>query len=65
VIVCLCRGVSDRAVHEAVASGACSLRELAAACRGAGTDCGSCRRMLAALLDGSRGGVRSALEPIS
>jgi len=65
VIVCLCRGVSDRAVHEALAAGACSLRELAAACRGAGTDCGSCRRMLTALLDGSRTGVRSALEPIS
>ena len=65
MIVCLCRGVSEGAVHEALASGACSLPELAAACRGAGTDCGTCRRTLAALLEASRAGVRSALVPIS
>jgi bacterioferritin-associated ferredoxin len=65
MIVCLCRGVSERAVHEALACGASSLPELAAACRGAGTDCGSCRRMLAALLDAARPAVESALESIA
>jgi bacterioferritin-associated ferredoxin len=65
VIVCLCRGVSDRAVHEALACGASSLPDLAAACRGAGTDCGGCRRMLAALLEASRPGVHSTLERIA
>jgi len=61
VIVCLCRGVSDGALHDAVAAGAASLPELATACRGAGTDCGSCRWMLAALLDAAEPGVRCAL----
>jgi len=61
VIVCLCRGVSDGALHDAMAAGAASLPELATACRGAGTDCGSCRWMLAALLDAAGSGVRCAL----
>jgi bacterioferritin-associated ferredoxin len=61
VIVCLCRGVSDGALHEAVAAGADSLPKLARACRGAGTDCGSCEWMLAALLDAAGPGVRCAL----
>ena len=60
MIVCLCRGVSDGALHEAVAAGAGSLPELAMACRGAGTDCGSCQWMLAALLDAAGSGVRCA-----
>jgi len=53
--------VSDGALHDAVAAGAASLPELATACRGAGTDCGSCRWMLAALLDAAEPGVRCAL----
>jgi LSD1 subclass zinc finger protein len=61
VIVCLCRGVSDGTLHDAVAAGAASLPELAMACRGAGTDCGSCRWMLTALLDAADSGVRCAL----
>lgn len=61
MIVCLCRGVSDGALHDAMAAGAASLPELATACRGAGTDCGSCRWMLAALLDAAEPGVRCAL----
>jgi bacterioferritin-associated ferredoxin len=60
VIVCLCRGVSDGALHDAVAAGAGSLPELARACRGAGTDCGSCQWFLAALLDAADPGVRCA-----
>jgi bacterioferritin-associated ferredoxin len=65
VIVCLCRGVSDGALHDAVAAGAGSLPELAMACRGAGTDCGSCQWMLAALLDAEGPGVRCALASSS
>jgi bacterioferritin-associated ferredoxin len=63
VIVCLCRGVSERVVHEAVASGAGTLPEIAAACRGAGMDCGTCQGALAALLAASRRGVACALTP--
>jgi bacterioferritin-associated ferredoxin len=41
VIICQCRVVSDREVHEAVSDGA---RTVAAVCRqtGAGRDCASC-----------------------
>ena len=65
MIVCLCRGVSEGAVHEAMAAGACSMPELSAACRGAGTDCGACYRMLAAMLAARQPGVRCAVEPVS
>jgi bacterioferritin-associated ferredoxin len=65
VIVCLCRGVSESALHDAVAAGAGSLPELAMACRGAGTDCGSCQWLLAALLDATDSGVRCALASAS
>lgn len=65
MIVCLCRGVSEHAVNEALAAGASTLPELTALCRGAGGDCGACRAMLASLLAAARPGVRCALEPIS
>lgn len=61
MIVCLCRGVSEGALHDAVTAGAGSLPELAMACRGAGTDCGSCQWLLAALLDAADSGVRCGL----
>ena len=46
MIVCLCRGVSDREIRAAVAQGACSAEAVAASC-GAGADCGSCMLWLA------------------
>lgn len=39
--VCLCRGVTERALREAVAQGACSIPELARRL-GLGTGCGRC-----------------------
>ncbi len=65
MIVCLCRGVSERAIHEAVAAGASTIAEGTAACRGAGGDCGACQGTLAALLATARPGVGCVLEPIS
>lgn len=62
MIVCVCRGVSEAAIDQALACGVRSLPELAAACRGAGTDCGSCEAMLAELLADARAGVRYALS---
>lgn len=41
--VCLCTGTTSQAVREAVAGGASTCRQVAAAC-GAGTDCGRCWR---------------------
>ena len=49
MILCLCRGVSDRTVRLAVATGATSVEAVAARC-GAGTDCGSCRHAIRELV---------------
>jgi bacterioferritin-associated ferredoxin len=53
MIVCLCRGVSDRTVHALVAAGARTHDDVKKAC-GAGGDCGKCRTMLAELIDEGR-----------
>ena len=55
--VCLCVGATNQTVSDAVARGACTSKEIAAAC-GAGGDCGRCRRTLRAILAAS-----SKLEP--
>lgn len=49
MIVCLCRGVSDRAVREAVRSGASGAEEVGRL-TGAGTDCGCCRGTIAGIV---------------
>jgi bacterioferritin-associated ferredoxin len=41
VIVCLCRGVSDRTIRGLVASGVSEIAEITSACGAAG-DCGAC-----------------------
>jgi len=41
--VCLCTGATSQAVADAVAGGASTCNQVAAAC-GAGLDCGRCRR---------------------
>lgn len=40
--VCLCVGATDQTVCDAIAAGASTSKEVAAAC-GAGGDCGRCR----------------------
>jgi bacterioferritin-associated ferredoxin len=47
--VCLCVGATNQTVSDAVASGASTSKEVAAAC-GAGGDCGRCRRTLRAII---------------
>lgn len=46
MLVCQCRGVSDRQIRRAVKNGACSLREVARE-TGAGMRCGGCRSSVA------------------
>ena len=46
MIVCMCRGVSERQILEAVQCGARSLDDVANHCEGAGTDCGSCQAFI-------------------
>ena len=61
MFVCLCNGITSQAVAEAIAGGASTTNQIAAAC-GAGADCGRCRRTLRLLLgtsSGDRGGVHT------
>ena len=53
MIVCLCRGVSERHLEAIVAAGARTVGEVTRTC-GAGGDCGVCYRALAELLDDAR-----------
>lgn len=48
--VCLCSGTTCAMVGEAVAGGATTCKQVAAAC-GAGLDCGRCLRNLKALVE--------------
>ncbi len=47
--VCLCVGATNQTVSEAVACGASTSKEVAAAC-GAGGDCGRCRHTVRAII---------------
>ncbi|MGB3481428.1 MAG: (2Fe-2S)-binding protein [Mycobacterium sp.] len=47
--VCLCTGATSHCVADAVAKGACTSRQVAAAC-GAGSDCGRCRVTVRAII---------------
>jgi len=50
MLVCHCRGVSDRQIKRAVKNGACSLRDVARA-TGAGMRCGGCRENVAQVVE--------------
>jgi bacterioferritin-associated ferredoxin len=52
MIVCICRGISDRDVVEAVRCGARTLEDVSRRCDGAGGDCGSCVAYIARHLHG-------------
>ncbi len=47
--VCLCLGVTSETVKSAVAAGASTSKQVAAAC-GAGSQCGRCRRTVRAII---------------
>jgi bacterioferritin-associated ferredoxin len=51
MIVCLCRGISDREIKLLIRGGARSLEDLRSSC-GAGSGCGSCHSQLRTLLAG-------------
>ena len=58
MLVCLCKGVSDRVVRLAVASGATTVDGVGACC-GAGTDCGGCRHAIQDLIEDLHGATGS------
>jgi bacterioferritin-associated ferredoxin len=53
MMVCICRGISDRDVVEAVRCGARTLEDVSLRCDGAGGDCGSCVAYIVRHLDAS------------
>ena len=48
--VCLCSGITCKAVSDAVSGGASTCKQVATAC-GAGMDCGRCLRNLKAIIE--------------
>jgi bacterioferritin-associated ferredoxin len=59
MIVCHCKGITDRQIRQAAAAGARSADEIARRAT-AGTDCGGCRPLIEALLAGREGAVAAA-----
>ncbi|HEY7434741.1 MAG TPA: (2Fe-2S)-binding protein, partial [Methylomirabilota bacterium] len=62
MILCLCRGVSDRTVEAVIAGGARTVAQIERAC-GAGGDCGACRDLLDALVERARDGHHGGAAP--
>ena len=54
VIICICKGVSDRVIHEAIKSGCGTVRQVGGECA-AGTDCGACRAQIHGMLGEMKG----------
>jgi bacterioferritin-associated ferredoxin len=50
MLVCHCKGLTDREVHRVIRAGAATPREVAHAC-GAGSVCGGCRPLIDELLE--------------
>ena len=50
MIVCLCKGVTDRTIRTLVHEGACSIRDVGRACD-AGRTCGGCRPTIHQLVE--------------
>jgi len=53
MIVCLCKGITDRAVRQAARAGATSVSEVGAACAAA-TECGGCQSVIDEILCAER-----------
>lgn len=54
MILCVCKGVSDKKVRAAVDDGCETVKQVGSACA-AGTDCGICARAIHDLLHARRG----------
>jgi len=62
VIICICRGKSDREIARAIDNGASSLRELQAC--GIGDQCGSCHNSLRAMLSAAATAAAASSVPM-
>jgi NAD(P)H-nitrite reductase large subunit len=64
VIICHCRGVSDREIRRAIREGATSTREVAQACK-ASRGCGGCRPAIAEILASEVQQTAAAAQPLA
>lgn len=62
MLVCICKGVSDRRITDEIRRGACSLRQIQEGCQ-AGTDCGCCVRHIRQMLATQAHARQGANEP--
>jgi bacterioferritin-associated ferredoxin len=60
--VCLCAGVTNQAVAQAVAAGAATSKQVADAC-GAGSECGRCRRTVRAIIEARQSSAEATTPP--
>lgn len=49
MLVCICKGVSDRRITDEIRRGACTLQQIQEGCQ-AGTDCKGCVRQIRQML---------------
>jgi bacterioferritin-associated ferredoxin len=64
MIVCHCKGVSDRAIRRAVRNGARSVHQVARSCA-AGSGCGGCYSVIEEIMDQECGGCTDSAEVLS
>jgi bacterioferritin-associated ferredoxin len=62
VIICICRGKSDREIARAIDDGASSLRDLQRC--GIGDQCGSCHNSLRAMLNTAAAAAAASSVPM-
>jgi bacterioferritin-associated ferredoxin len=60
--VCLCAGVTNQTVAQAVTSGASTSKQVADAC-GAGSECGRCRRTVRAIIEARQASAAAKRPP--
>jgi len=59
MVVCLCKGISDKQIRKLVEAGVTSAREVMNLCR-AGTDCGTCVLQVRAVVEATLAEAASA-----
>jgi bacterioferritin-associated ferredoxin len=65
MVLCICRGVTDDEIVDAIRRGAFSLEKIARRCDGAGTDCGSCRAEIQAEIRAHLDACRQPAERVA
>ena len=64
MVVCLCQGVSEKQVREAIVNGATSRKKVTRAC-GAGAGCGGCHESIREIIREHRGAASAEVAQAS